>query len=317
MGSTVANIGEMEAFVRAATRQSFSEAAREMNVTPSAISKLVSRLETRLGARLFNRTTRRLHLTPEGETFLSRSRRILAEIEDAESEVLTSASKPRGLLRMHSTVAFAHHQLSSSLRDFGARYPDIQVELSVSDSLVDLIDEGGDLAVRTGPLPDSTLIARRIGSFERVVCASPAYLRHYGLPRTPRELLEHNCLVFATSDNARRWQFVDTARTDDGASESTYEVFVHGRFSANNADMLLQWAINSAGIVRLPDLMVGPAIRSGDLVPLLTDYQVRENRPVWAVCPSGRQSAPRVQAMIGFLTERFSESPWQLGGQTG
>lgn len=213
---------------------------------------------------------------------------------------------------MHSTVAFAHHQLSASMRDFGARYPEIEVELSVSDLVVDLIDEGGDLAVRTGNLPDSSLLARRIGSFERVICASPDYLRHYGLPRTPQDLLEHHCLAFAGSPDSRRWRFADISRIDAGATDSVFEIDVRGRFSANNADMLLQWALNGAGIVRLPDLVAGPSVRSGDLIVLLSDYQVRENRPVWAVYPAGRQMAPRVQAMISFLLERFGGSPWQL-----
>lgn len=312
MSQTVTHTGEMDAFVRAAMRQSFSLAARELSVTPSAVSKLVSRLENRLGVRLFNRTTRRLHLTPEGEMFLKRSRRILADIEEAESEILMVASKPRGLLRMHSTVAFAHYQLSASLRDFGARYPDIEVNLSVSDSMVDLISEGGDLAVRTGQLPDSTLIAKSIGSFEHVICASPEYLRHYGTPSRPQDLLEYNCLAFSGARDGRRWRFADPARTEAGGSDAVHEVEVKGRFSVNNADMLLQWAINGAGIVRLPDLMAGPAVRSGDLVALLTDFQIRENRPVWAVCPQGRQRSPRVQAMINFLVERYGDSPWKM-----
>ena len=198
------------------------------------------------------------------------------------------------------------------MRDFGARYPEIEVELSVSDLMIDLIDVGGDLAVRTGQLPDSSLVARRIGSFERVICASPEYLRHYGLPKVPQDLLEHNCLAFSGSADSRHWRFADIARIDAGASDSVFELEVHGRFSANNADMLLQWALNGAGIVRLPDLVAGPSVRSGDLIALLTDYQVRENRPVWAVCPAGRQTAPRVQAMISFLAERFGNSPWSL-----
>lgn len=312
LGPMAARIGEMDAFVRAALRQSFSVAARELNVTPSAVSKLVSRLENRLGVRLFNRTTRTLHLTPEGEIFLAHSRRILADIQEAESEIQMAASKPRGLLRMHSTVAFAHYQLSASMRDFGARYPEIEVELSVSDTMVDLINEGGDLAVRTGQLPDSTLVARRIGSSQRLICASPEYLRHYGTPRVPRDLLEHNCLAFSGSSKSLRWRFKDPVGTNNAPSELAYALNVKGRFAADNADMLLQWALNGAGIARLPDLMAGPSVHSGDLIVLLADHQVRENHPVWAVCPSGRQTAPRVQAMISFLIERFAGSPWQL-----
>ncbi len=259
--SAAANIGEMEAFVRAALRHSFSEAAREMSLTPSAVSKLVSRLESRLGVRLFNRTTRRLHLTPEGETFLLRSQRILIDIEDAEAEILVAAAQPRGLLRMHSTVAFAHYQLAASMRDFGSRFPDIQVELAVSDTQVDMIDMGLDLSVRVGSLPDSTLVARRIGGYERIVCASPAYLRNFGRPAVPTDLLEHNCLIFAGNPEMRRWRFHHRETATESTARPVYELELAGRFSSSNADMLLQWCLNGVGIARLPDLMAGPSIR--------------------------------------------------------
>lgn len=310
--STVGRTGEMEAFVQAATQQGFSAAAREMGLTPSAVSKLVGRLEQRLGVRLFNRTTRQLHLTPEGETFLARAGQILADIAEAESEVAESARQPRGLLRMHSNVAFAHYQLPGVMRDFSARYPEIHVEMIITDQLIDLIDAGGDLGVRSGPLPDSTLVARRIGDMARVICASPAYLRQFGTPSRPQDLLEHNCMLLTTNPSLGRWSFRDPPESPGGEPGAVYSLQVHGKYRANNAEMLMQWAIAGSGIARIPDLMANPAIRAGVLIPLLAPYHVAEPIPLWAVCPPGRQNTPRVQAMMTFLAERFVESPWRL-----
>ncbi|MEZ5651215.1 MAG: LysR family transcriptional regulator [Burkholderiaceae bacterium] len=309
--SAAARTGEMEAFVQAAHSQGFSAAARGMGLTPSAVSKLVGRLEQRLSVRLFNRTTRQLHLTPEGETFLARAEQILADIADAEAEIAETASQPRGLLRMHSNVAFAHYQLPAAMRDFSARYPEVQVELSISDTLVDLIDAGGDLGVRSGPLPDSTLVARRIGSMARVICASPAYLRQFGTPTRPRDLFEHNCMAMTTNPALRRWTFREPNEYEQ-ATAGTITLELHGKYSANNAEMLMQWALAGSGIARIPDLMAGPAIRAGELIPLLTAYHVAEPIPLWAVCPPGRQNTPRVQAMMSYLAERFGDSPWRL-----
>ncbi|MEZ5658808.1 MAG: LysR family transcriptional regulator [Burkholderiaceae bacterium] len=301
----------MDAFVQAARSRGFSAAARDMGLTPSAVSKLVGRLEQRLGVRLFNRTTRQLHLTPEGETFLARAEQILADIADAEAEIAESASQPRGLLRMHSNVAFAHYQLPAVMRGFSARYPEIQVELSITDTLVDLIDAGGDLGVRSGQLGDSSLVARRIGEMARVICASPAYLRQFGTPVRPHDLFEHNCMTLTTNPGLRRWTFRDPS-DDPRSPTASYTLEVHGKFSANNAEMLMQWALAGSGIARIPDLMAGPAIRAGELIPLLTPYHVAEQIPLWAVCPPGRQTAPRVQAMMTYLAEHFGDSPWRL-----
>lgn len=302
----------MDAFVQAARHEGFSAAARAMGLTPSAVSKLVGRLEERLGVRLFNRTTRQLHLTPEGETFLARAEQILADIADAEAEIAESVAQPRGLLRMHSNVAFAHYQLPGVMRDFSSRYPEVQIELTITDRLVDLIDAGGDLGVRSGPLPDSTLVARRIGEMARVICASPAYLRQFGTPAVPRDLFEHNCVSLTTNPALSRWAFRDPGQ--DGQTDGpVYTLEVHGKYSANNAEMLMQWALGGSGIARVPDLMAGPAIRAGELIPLLTSHHVAEPIPLWAVCPPGRQSTPRVQAMMSYLAERFGDSPWRLG----
>ena len=294
---------EMTAFVRAVELGGFSTAARELGLTPSAISKLVTRLEDRLGVRLLNRTTRRLALTPEGEAYFHRCQRILADIRDAEDEVARFRAEPRGLLRINVGTAFGMHQLTPALPEFLARHPELQVELAVTDRVVDLIEEGADLGIRLGTLPDSSLVARKICELERVVCASPAYLRKHGTPRKPEDLARHNCLNITYSASLRRWPFA--------SPEGVRHVEVAGSVSANTAETLLQLALLGVGIIRLSDAIVGAAITQGRLVPLLQDVHHSEPLPLHAVYPQGRHRSPRVAAMIDFLLERFGDAPWR------
>ncbi len=293
----------MTAFVRAVEHGSFSVAARELGLTPSAVSKLVTRLEDRLGVRLLNRTTRRLALTPEGEAYFERSQRILSEIAEAENEVARFRAQPKGLLRVNVGTAFGTHQLAPALPEFLARHPEVHVELTVTDRVVDLIEEGADLGIRLGNLVDSSLVARRICELERVICAAPSYLRAHGTPRVPEDLPRHNCLSVAYAPNLRRWPF-DTP-------EGVRHLEVKGNVSANNADTLLQLAILGVGVIRLSDVIVGEAIRAGQLVPILQDVHHGEALPLHAVHPTGRHRSPKVAAMIDFLVERFSGAPWR------
>jgi len=294
---------EMTAFVRTVERGGFSLAARELGLTPSAVSKLVTRLEDRLGVRLLNRTTRKLALTPEGEAYFHRSQRIIADIVEAENEVARFRAKPRGVLRINVGTAFGAHQLSPALPAFLARYPEMQVELTITDRVVDLLDEGADLGIRLGSLVDSSLVARRICELERVICASPAYLKRHGTPRHPEELLRHNCLSVAYAPNLRRWPFM--------TAQGVRHIEAGGNVSANNADTLLQLACLGVGIIRLSDAIVGAAIGDGRLVPLLEDVHHREPLPLHAVYPQGRHRSPRVAAMVDFLVERFADAPWR------
>ena len=289
---------DMVAFVRAVERGGFSAAARDLGLTPSAVSKLVTRLEDRLGVRLLNRTTRSLALTAEGEAFFQRSQRILADIAEAEEEVGRTRAQPRGLLRVNVGTAFGMHQLVPALPDFLARYPEIQVELTLTDRLVDLVEEGADVGLRMGTLPDSSLVARRIVDVERVICASPAYLRRHGTPKKPGDLRNHNCLNMANAPALRRWPFEGR----DGVEH----VEVSGNLTATSADALLALASRGLGVIRLTDVIVGAAIREGSLVPLLEEVHHREAVPLHAVYPHGRHRSTRVAAMIDFLVERFS-----------
>lgn len=296
--------GEMIAFVQAVDRGSFSAAARELDLTPSALSKLITRLEDRLGVRLLSRSTRHLELTTEGETFYRSSQAILAALEDAEAEVVNAGSSPRGLLRLHCGTTFGSHQLAPALPRFFKRYPGVSIELSISDQPPELIGECFDLAIRKGRLEDSSLIARRICDINRVVCASPAYLAEHGTPSKPEELLQHNCLWITRLPVLRRWPFA--------MGRGVQTINVNGNVAANNADTVLQLALAGIGIARLTDVTVSEALRSGSLLPILTAYQQVETIPLYAIFPGGRHVASKVRVMVDFLIEEFGHAPWRL-----
>ena len=300
----IGNRGEMEAFVRSVELGGFSAAARELRLTPSALSKLVTRLERSLRVRLLNRTTRRLTTTPEGELFLARCRRILAEIEDAETEVGRSRERPRGKLRMSVGVGFGVHQLVPALPRFFERHPEVQLELSVEDRVTDAQREGLDIVVRPGPAAaDADLVARTICEFERVVCASPRYLERHGRPRSPEDLREHSCIVIAARPPFARWLF------DTPQGRKTIDV--GAAIAINNAECVLQLGMAGMGIVRLNEFIVSDALGSGALVPVLREFHCRERLPMLALYPRERHRLPRVAAMLDFLVESFGPAPWR------
>jgi DNA-binding transcriptional LysR family regulator len=287
---------EMNAFVRVAERGSFAAAASDLGLTPSALSKLVTRIEDRLGVRLLTRTTRKLALTAEGELFVARSRDILASIEAAEAEVTAASERPRGHLRVSVGTAVAKQILGPTLPVFLDRYGDITVELHVSDRQVDLVAEQIDVAIRSGALGDSTLVARKIGEATRVICASPRYLEKHGSPRVPADLLAHNCLTLPGPAWAQ-WPF----HTHEGINR----LAVSGTFISDNADLLLDVAVAGLGIARLADFMVARAVQQGALVRLLEDSHVPESFPLHALTVPGRHRAPRIRAFIDFVAEQF------------
>jgi DNA-binding transcriptional LysR family regulator len=290
---------EMNAFVRVVERGSFAGAATDLGLTPSALSKLVTRIEDRLGVRLLTRTTRRLALTAEGELFVARSRDILASIEAAEAEVTAASRLPRGHLKISVGTAIARQILGPALPVFLGRYPDITIEIDVSDHQVDLVAEQVDVAVRSGVLGDSSLVARKIGDATRVICASPLYLETRGSPRVPADLLAHNCLTLP-GPAWSRWPF----HTHEGINR----LAVSGTFTSDNADLLLDMALAGLGIARLADFMVGRALRQGTLVALLQDSHMTDSFPIHALTVPGRHRAPRIKAFIDFVAEQFARS---------
>jgi DNA-binding transcriptional LysR family regulator len=300
---------DLRVFVRVMDRGSFSAAAEDLGLTPSAVSKLVSRLEDRLGVRLLQRTTRRLVLTPEGETFLARARRIIADIEEAEAEVMQVRGAPRGKLRVNSGTAFGLHQLAPALPDFLARYPEIDVELIITDRLVDMIEEQHDIAVRSGHIPEGPLVLRKIVDLERVICAAPSYLARRGTPRVPADLKHHDCIT-VMGDGLDRWPF------ERGGGVDIVEV--RSRVATDDAEAAMRLAIEGGGIVRLSDVIVGGPLRDGELIALMTDIHRVEPFPLTAVFPAGRNRLPRVAVFLKFIEERFAGAPWRSApGEAG
>jgi DNA-binding transcriptional LysR family regulator len=294
---------DLRVFVRVMDRGNFSLAAKDLGITPSAVSKLVSRLEDRLGVRLLERSTRRLMLTPEGETFLARARRIVADVEEAEAEVARVRGAPRGKLRINSGTAFGLHQLAPALAEFLARYPEIDVELSITDRLVDLLEEQSDIAVRSGHIPEGPFVQRKLADLQRVICAAPSYLAKHGTPELAADLKDHDCVVVA-GPGLNRWPF----KTRHGIDV----VDVRPRVTTDDAEAALRLAIEGAGIIRLSDVIVGNPLRNGELVALLTDTHHVEPFPLSTIYPAGRNRLPRVAVFIEYLKERFGHAPWRL-----
>ena len=287
---------EIAIFVRVVERGGFAAAAEETGLTPSGVSKAVTRLEDRLGVKLLQRTTRRLMLTAEGETLLSRGRDILAAIEATEAEVMAARGKPRGLIRVNTGTAYAKHRLGPVLPEFRTRYPEIELMVSVADRRIDVIGDQVDVAIRTGPLTDSSLVARRLGDARRVIAASPSYLARHGEPKQASDLAGHTCLQIAGLSRLSEWPL----RVDGKVTQ----VQVRPAVTCDNADILAEMALAGLGIVRLASFVIEDAIADGRLVPLMEDCHVSEPVPITALMPPGRQHLPRVRALVDFLVEK-------------
>jgi len=288
---------DMSAFARIVDLGSFARAAEDLQVAPSALSKRVSRLEDRLGVRLLNRTTRRLALTAEGEIYLARARDILALVESAEAEVTASRGAPKGHLRVNTGAAIASRMAEREIPEFLSRFPEISVDLTVSDRIIDPMAENVDVVLRTGELADSALVARKISRIRRIICASPAYLEKYGTPKTPADLLGHNCLTLSSPARLNVWPFM--------AGDGVNRLQVSGNFSSDNVDILLRMAVKGQGVIRLADFLVGQSVRDGLLVQILADAHLSEPVPVWALMPPGHHRAPRVRAFVDFMAGRL------------
>jgi len=295
---------EMAAFVRVVEAKGFAAASGALGLSPSAVSKLITRLETRLGVRLLQRTTRALHLTAEGEAFYAAARRIVSEIETIEEQIAGQRDTPHGLLRVTTSLAFSTHQLAPVIQEFMARYPQVQLELLPTDRVVDMVEEGVDIAIRIGRLADTSFMARKIGEDKRLICAAPSYLARHGTPRRPEELVRHNCIVSRERPYLNRWPF----RIDG----EVREIEVAGRVAISEGEMQMQIALQGIGIVRLTRLTMAQAIRDGTLVPLLGDFSADDPVPIHAVYPHRRHLAPKVPAFVNFLIEKFTPPPWEI-----
>ena len=300
--SHIGELGEMRAFVRSVELGSFSAAARELKLTPSTLSKLVTRLERAFNVALVKRTTRQIVATPEGELFAERCRRILAEMEDAEIEVSRSRERPRGRLRMHTGPGFGMTQLVHVMPQFLERYPEVTVELVVEDRRIDLARENFDLSITVQRLDHENVVVRKLFEFERITCAAPSYIKRHGMPRTPDDLVRHRC-VRVESTLSSPWKFQTPAgvRTLD----------MRPIFLVNNAAFATQLVFSGAGIAQMMEFQVLQGLREGRLVQVLPQYPCPERRNMVAVYPHERNRLPRVKAMLDFLEETFAVPPWR------
>ncbi len=287
---------EMEVFVRVVDRGGFTAAAREFRLTPSAVSKLVTRLEGRLSARLFNRSTRRLQLTPEGQVFYERSVRVLADMDEAERAASVGAS-PRGHLRVNSNIPFGMRYLMPLVPRFLERNPGVTLDVVLSDTVVDLMQERADVAIRVGPLRESSLMARKLGTSRMAVVASPDYLKRYGTPATPADLAGHQGIGWSFFRTVTGWPFkhggnIETLTPPPVARASDGEV----------ARML---ALGSVGLARLALFHVGTDIEAGHLVPVLQEFNPGDREDIHAVYQGQGGPLPaRVRAFVDFLKEQ-------------
>lgn len=287
----------LAAFVRTAQTQSFVAAGRLLGLSASAVGKSVARLEQRLGVRLFQRSTRRIRLTDEGTRFYERCRHILDDIDQAEAMLSHATEAPRGRLRV-SVITVGYRFLMPILPEFMQRYPEVELDLDFDDRMVDVIDDGLDAVIRSGDLPDSRLMARRLGSFRAMLCASPDYLQRHGAPQHPRELERHACLQFRnhTSGKLQKWMM----RTDPGEAEPHLPTTM----ICNNIEAMLTATVNGLGIAYMPNFLVRDAIASGSVVPVLDHYMIQHGQ-FWVLWPSNRQMPPKLRVFVDFICARL------------
>jgi DNA-binding transcriptional LysR family regulator len=290
------DLNEIVVFARVVQAGSFTAAARQLELPKSTVSRRVADLEERLGARLLQRTTRRLSLTDVGQTYYQHAARVLAELEAAELAVTRLQEVPRGLLRITMPLNFGH--LGPAVSSFLERYPEVEVEVVCADRIVDLVQEGFDLAVRAGPLADSTLVARSLGAMRRLAVASPAFVSRYGAPKEPEELAGLPCVVFGADPSRTRWSLQ--------SDERIVSVTVRPRLTVNDFDFLDEAARAGLGVAMIPDFRCVAPLRSRHLVRLLPDWS-SPGVPVHAVYPSTRHLSPKVTAFLEHLRT-------QLGG---
>ena len=292
---------EMAVFAKVVAAGSLSAAARELGSSPALISRRLAALESRLGVRLVNRTTRTLNLTVEGSRYYEACTRVLADIQEADAEVAAGRVEPRGALKVALPASFGHQHVAPLVPKFAERYPKVELALSLSDRSVNVMDEGFDVAVCIADLRDSSLAARRLAPNRRVVCASPAYLAAHGTPRTPEDLAKHNCLV--VSDFTANWEY----KTRDGRSTS---VRVQGRYACDNWEVLRQWALAGLGIALKSTWDVYRQLEDGTLVALLPEYVFHSEVAIYAVYPHRRFLPAKTRVFIEFLAESFGPAPY-------
>ena len=290
----------MRVFSQVVESGSFSAAAARLGLSATAASRHVAELEAHLQTRLLNRTTRRVSLTESGRAFYERTVQMLADLEEAEQEASRAAIVPRGTIKLTTSVTFGVRHIAPAIAAFLAAHRGVRFDVSLSDRMVDLVEEGFDLAVRIGAAGSENVVARKLGETRLVPCASPAYLAAHGAPQTPEELAQHDCFTYEYISPRHLWRFID-------ASGAERAVRVGGRLHSNNGDLLAEAAAQGAGIVFEPACIVGPDVRAGRLVPLLQEYSAAP-LPIYAIYQSRKHLSAKVRVFVDFLVERFAEA---------
>jgi len=296
---------ELQLLVELARAGSFSAAAREMGVTTAAVSKRLAQIEDRLGVRLLNRNTRRISLTAEGELYLENARRILGDIEHLDQLIASRQAQPRGLLKVNAPLGFGRSYIAPAVVLFARRYPEVDVQLQLTDAPGDFVQDAFDVAIRFGDIPDARLIARRIAPNRRLVCASPAYLKKHGRPQVPQDLARHQCIVLRQNDDTYGlWRFIRGAHTET--------IKVRGNLSSNDGEVTLTWGLAGLGILQRAEWDLARYVRSGRLELLLQDYTLPP-ADIHAVFPERHHLSAKVRVFIDFLVDYFQDR--RRGGQ--
>lgn len=299
---------EMSVFAAVVEAGSFIGAVEGLRMSKAAVSRHVDALEQRLGVRLLQRTTRRLSLTEEGRIFYQRAKEVLAALDDAESEITSRTQEPSGLIRINVPLTFGIMHLAPLWSAFMQVYPQVDLDITLNDRVVDLVDEGYDLAVRIGDMPSSALISRKLASTRMMLCASPAYLARHGAPAHPQELAKHRVLAYTNWSGRDEWHF-------DGP-DGKVSVGTRARVYTNNGDTCRAIALAHGGIMLQPSFMLQEDLRSGALVELMPEYRASE-LGVYAVYPTRKQLPLKVRRLVDYLVEAFRDVSWGDGGEGG
>jgi len=292
------HLSDLAFFNILAKQGSLTAVARELGVTPPAVTKRLANLERRLGVRLLNRTTRTMSVTHEGEIYLAEGARILAEIEELEQTVSRSRAVPKGLLRINASFGFGRKYVGPVVADFARRHPEVEVQLQLSERALNLADQAYDIGIRVGELPDARIIARKIASNRRVLCAAPAYLKTMAAPAVPRDLQKHKCIVLRENEAAYGAWHLSRGKRSEG-------VKVRGPLSTNDGEIALAWALAGHGILMRSEWDVAPYLRSGRLREVLADWSLPDS-DIYAVYPERLNLSAKVSAFVDFIATRFS-----------
>lgn len=300
------DIQDLRIFARVAAVQNLSSVGTELGLTPGTISKRIQALESELRVRLFDRTTRSIRITEEGATFLSYIERILVDLENARAAVGDHTTRPKGKLKISAPATFGRLFVAPAISSFMRAYPEIEIQIDLTDRIVNLQEEGYDVAIRIGQLTDSVLIAKRLCADRQVVVASPAYLEAHGTPKTPADLSAHNCFVLGDY-----WQWSFCRGKED------FSIKVSGRLRSNNGEILRHAALDGHGLFQTSELRVREDLASGRLVRVLEEYELATNSAVWAVYPSSKHVLPKLRVLLDFLADWFRDASAEVTKPNG